>query len=137
MKTLLVLRHAKSSWDRPELPDSHRPLNKRGERTAPFMGSLIDSIGLVPDAVISSPAARARMTAEKAVAAGEFDVEIEFDERIYGAGARELLEIVSEIGDDAGSALIVGHNPGFQMLVQLLTNEGPRMRWEERRVGKD
>jgi phosphohistidine phosphatase len=64
MKTLLVLRHAKSSWSDPALDDHERPLNKRGRRDAPRMGELVREYGLIPDVVISSDAVRARLTAE-------------------------------------------------------------------------
>lgn len=126
MKTLLVLRHAKSSWDHPELSDFDRPLNKRGEEAAPFMGELISSKGLEPEIVVSSPARRARTTAELAASAGGFDSRIEFDERIYGAGANTLAYIVAGFDDSVDSAMIVGHNPGFEDLVAALTGERHR-----------
>jgi phosphohistidine phosphatase len=127
MKTLLVLRHAKSSWDHSHLSDFDRPLNGRGERSAPAMGEFMRAKGLVPEVIIASPARRARMTAEKAASAGEFEAEIQFDERIYGAGANSLTYIVAEIEDSFETAMIVGHNPGFEMLVRALTGEGDRM----------
>ena len=70
MKTLLVLRHAKSSWNDPALDDHERPLNKRGRRDAPRMGALVREYGLIPDLVISSDAVRARLTAEAVAEAG-------------------------------------------------------------------
>lgn len=127
MKTLIVLRHAKSSWDHPDLSDFDRPLNKRGERAAPFMGELIASEGTVPEKVVSSPARRARMTAEAFCAAAGLSAGIDFDERIYGAGANTLTYVLSEIDDSVESAMIVGHNPGFEMLVHALTGEARRM----------
>lgn len=127
MKTLYVLRHAKSSWDHPHLSDFDRPLNGRGEKSAPAMGAFMRDKELVPEVIVASPAKRAKMTAQKAAEAGSFDAEILFDERIYGAGANSLIYIISEIGDEFGSAMIVGHNPGFEMLVHSLTGEGGRM----------
>ncbi|MCO6509683.1 MAG: histidine phosphatase family protein [Aridibacter famidurans] len=126
MKTLLVLRHAKSSWDYPELPDFERPLNKRGEKAAPYMGELMRSKGLVPDVIVSSPAKRAKTTARLAAEAGGFDAELEFDERVYGAGANTLAYIIADFEDSADTAMIVGHNPGFEDLVGALTGEHPR-----------
>jgi phosphohistidine phosphatase len=127
MKTLLVLRHAKSSWDHPHLSDFDRPLNGRGEKSAPAMGQFMRSKGLLPEVIIASPAKRARMTAELAAESGEFDAEIRFDEQIYGAGANGLMYVASGIDDSFETALIVGHNPGFEMLVEALTGEGGHM----------
>lgn len=127
MKTLFALRHAKSSWDHPHLSDFDRPLNSRGEKAAPFMGALMRERGLVPELVVASPANRARTTAEKALAAGEFKAGIVLDERIYGAGASTLIYVVSEIDDAIETAMIVGHNPGFEHLVQVLSSASRRM----------
>lgn len=127
MKTLLVLRHAKSSWDHPHLSDFDRPLNGRGKKAAPFMGSLMAEKGLVPEVIVSSPANRARTTAEKAAEAGGFDASVEFDERIYGAGTNGLLYVIAGFDNAAETAMIVGHNPGFEMLVSVLTGEHRRM----------
>jgi len=79
MKTLLVLRHAKSSWDDPALGDHERPLNKRGRRDAPRMGELVREYGLIPDVVISSDAVRARRTAEAVAEAARYAGEILLD----------------------------------------------------------
>jgi phosphohistidine phosphatase len=127
MKTLYVLRHAKSSWDHPHLSDFERPLNGRGEKSAPAMGAFMREKDLVPEVIVASPAKRAKMTAQMASDAGSFDAEIIFDERIYGAGANSLMYIISGIGDEFESAMIVGHNPGFEMLVHALTGEGDSM----------
>jgi len=127
MKTLLVLRHAKSSWDHPHLSDFDRPLNGRGKKAAPFMGSLMAEKGLVPEVIVSSPANRARTTAEKAAEAGGFDASVEFDERIYGAGTNGLLYVIAGFDNAAETAMIVGHNPGFEILVSVLTGEHRRM----------
>ena len=127
MKTLYVLRHAKSSWDHPHLADFDRPLNGRGKKSAPAMGAFMREKDLVPGVIVASPAKRAKTTAQMAAEAGSFEAEIIFDERIYGAGANSLIYIVAEIGDEFGSAMIVGHNPGFEMLVHALTGEGTRM----------
>ncbi len=127
MKTLFVLRHAKSSWDNAELSDFERPLNKRGRETAPFVGELMKSKNLVPETIICSPATRAKETAKRVQAAAEFDVEIEFDERIYESSVHNLLYIVSEINDDFDTAMIVGHNPGFEGIVQTLCGNYERM----------
>lgn len=127
MKSLYILRHAKSSWDEPELEDFDRPLNKRGKKAAPFMGRLMADRDIVPDIVVSSPAARARSTAELVAEASGFPAQLKFDERIYEASPQMLRQVVSELDEDAGSAMIVGHNPGIEGFVSYLTGSSERM----------
>ena len=91
------------------------------------MGELIASEGIRPQIVVSSPAARARTTAEAFCEAGGFGAGIEYDERIYGAGANTLTYVLSEIDDRWDRVMIVGHNPGFEMLVHALTGRAARM----------
>ena len=121
MKTLFLMRHAKSSWDDPSLADFDRPLNERGIRNAPFMGELMRREGLVPDVIVSSPAMRARTTAELAKQAGNFTAGIVFDGRIYEASANALREVASGIDDSHASGMLVGHNPGMENFVRYLT----------------
>jgi len=121
MKKLLVLRHAKSSWTDPDLADFDRPLNERGLRAAPFMGSVIVKDGLEPELIISSPAERARTTAELVVQGGDLAADVRFEERIYEASPHTLLQIVSDLDDDLETVLLVGHNPGIEDFVKLLT----------------
>src|SRR5690349_2238787 len=121
MKILYVLRHAKSSWDNSELADFDRPLNDRGEQTAPFMGELMATNGFQPDVILASPAARARETARLAKEAARLNAEIVFDERIYEASPRTLRLVASTIDDQFESAMMVGHNPGMEGFVHLLT----------------
>ena len=119
MKTLLVLRHAKSSWDDPALGDHERPLNKRGRRDAPRMGELVREYGLIPDVVISSDAVRARRTAE----AASFTGEIRLDSHLYLAGPADILSLLQRVRENAQTVMIVGHNPGLEQLVEQLTGE--------------
>jgi phosphohistidine phosphatase len=121
MKTLYVLRHAKSSWDRADLADFDRPLNDRGRSTAPFMGELMKREGFLPEMVLSSPAARARQTAELAVQAADVATEIKFKEKIYEASPQTLLQIAQSLDDRLNSVMIVGHNPGMEGFVRLMT----------------
>ena len=121
MKTLLLMRHAKSSWADPGQPDFERPLNERGQTAAPLMGRFLRRQSLQPDLVISSPAERARQTAALALAAAEFTCETHYDARIYEASAARLLEVVREIEERVSTALVVGHNPGMEDFVELLT----------------
>lgn len=121
MKNLLVLRHAKSSWAHPELADFDRPLNERGLQAAPFMGRVVAEAGLSPDVIISSPAIRAKTTAELVKKGGQLTAAISFDDRIYEASPQSLLQIGSTIEPTVESAMFVGHNPGIEAFIKLLT----------------
>lgn len=121
MKTLFVLRHAKSSWDDSSLADFDRPLNDRGKTAAPFMGRIMAERDLHPDVILSSPAVRARETASLVKKAGKLDAEIRFEERIYEASPPTLKQVVAGIDDEFRSAMIVGHNPGMEGFIRLLT----------------
>ena len=123
MKILYVLRHAKSSWDNESLSDFERPLNDRGERTAPFVGQVMAERSYVPATIVSSPAKRAASTAEMAKGSAGFDTEIRYDDRIYEASPNTLRQVVSELDDAIDSAMIVGHNPGMEGFVRYLTGE--------------
>lgn len=123
MKTLYLLRHAKSSWDDATLSDFDRPLSGRGLRAAPFMGGLMLERGLIPAAMISSPAKRARQTAQLAAASLELEIEIEFDDRVYDASAQRLVEIVSEVDDKYASVMLIGHNPGLEGCIRFFTGK--------------
>ena len=123
MKTLLVLRHAKSSWNDPALDDHERPLNKRGRRDAPRMGALVREYGLIPDVVISSDAVRARLTAEAVAEAARYAGEILLDPHLYLAGPADILSLLPTVQENAKTVMIVGHNPGLETLVEQLTGE--------------
>jgi phosphohistidine phosphatase len=127
MKTIYILRHAKSSWDNPNLADFERPLNKRGLKSAPFIGEIIHKNKFQPDSILSSPAKRAQQTAVLVKEAGKIEAEIQFDERIYEASPQQLLQIISELKTDSKSAMLVGHNPGLEGLVRFLTGENQAM----------
>lgn len=123
MKTLLILRHAKSSWKFPDLSDHDRPLNRRGKRDAPRMGRLLKEKGLVPDLVISSTATRAKDTAT-AVAkhSGYKGRKINF-ESLYAAEPAAYLTVLRDVADNYEQVLIVGHNPSVEELIETLTGE--------------
>lgn len=127
MKTLFVLRHAKSSWDDPLLADFERPLNERGLRAAPFMGKYLKKQTLSPSLIISSPATRARQTAELVSEAGEFAGDLTFDGRIYEASTGELRQVISEVRDDFDSVMIVGHNPAMEGIVRYFGGKSEAM----------
>jgi phosphohistidine phosphatase len=114
MKKLILVRHAKSSWNEPGLSDRDRPLNDRGERDAPKMGERLAKEGVKPDVILSSPAVRALATAQ--IIAGKLDFrrkDIRVDERLYLADADDLLEVIRELDDEAKRVMLVGHNPGL------------------------
>lgn len=120
MKTLYLVRHAKSSWEDPQLKDIDRPLNKRGERDAPFMGKLMDGKGIAPNVLISSPANRAYTTAKTFAVAMDYPVdEIIINPEIYGAGVDDLLEMVQNLKNDWNSAMLFGHNMTYTMFANL------------------
>ena len=125
MKTLTLLRHAKSGWDDPVKRDFDRPLNPRGRRAARVVGREMRNLGLAFDKVLASPARRVVETIEE-VAHGFGPLEPDYDERIYLAPTATLVEIVRETPDAVGRLLIVGHNPGLEELALLLAGpDGP------------
>src|SRR5689334_1838719 len=121
MKTLLLLRHGKASWDDPALEDFDRPLNERGVTDSKLSGKFARRQKVKADLVLSSPATRAKHTAELFIAAADLENSPVFDERIYEASARRLLQVLSELDDGNESVLLIGHNPGFEDLLEHLT----------------
>lgn len=127
MKTLYVLRHAKSSWDNSGLADFDRPLNARGRSAAPFMGQVMKREGIVPGLILSSPAVRARETAELAKNSAGLTAEVKLKKKVYEASPETLRQILASLEDSLDSAMIVGHNPGMEGLVRLLTGRSETM----------
>jgi phosphohistidine phosphatase len=124
MKTLLVLRHAKSSWDDASLDDHERPLNARGRRDAPRMGDLLRDERLVPDLIISSDAVRTYTTALAVAEAAGYSGAIAALPLLYHASPEDAIALLQAIGDgDVDSVMIVGHNPELEELVEQLTGE--------------
>jgi phosphohistidine phosphatase len=121
MKTLLLLRHAKSSWKDPDLDDHDRPLNKRGKEDAPRMGQLLREEGLVPEFILSSSAKRCRKTAEHVIHASGYRGETRITGEIYEANAGQLLEVLASVADEPQRVLLIGHNPGLEELLERLT----------------
>ncbi len=120
MRTLVLLRHAKSSWDTPVESDFARPLAPRGERYAPRMGKVIKASGLSIDRFVSSTAKRARQTAELASQAAKFGKRVEFDDAVYEATVSELFGVLRRLNDEDLTVVLVGHNPGFEDLLGTL-----------------
>ena len=127
MKTLLILRHAKSSWKNSELADHDRPLNKRGKRDVPRMGELLVREALIPDLIISSSARRAKMTTELLVEESGFEGEILFERDLYAAWPEAYIETLCVTPDEFETVMVVGHNPGLEDLLEILIGEVERM----------
>ena len=124
MKGLYLVRHAKSSWKNPNLDDFERPLNKRGRKNAPFMGKVLKKLKVAPDLVISSPANRAATTARIIAAAINFPLEnIRYSETIYEFSENALIHVVQQIDAAVNKAMIVGHNPAINGLVNYIGDQ--------------
>ncbi|MBI82236.1 MAG: hypothetical protein CMJ81_03485 [Planctomycetaceae bacterium] len=121
MKTLLVLRHAKSSWKDSSINDHDRELNQRGRYDAPRMGQLLRDEGLVPDIILSSTAMRARETTEAVVDTSGFNGELQFSSTFYLATSEVWIEAIVLLSEEYKRVMIVGHNPGLEILVDQLT----------------
>ena len=123
MKRLLIMRHAKSSWKDTDLTDHERPLKKRGKNDAHRMGKLLKSKKIVPDLIICSTAQRARETAEILSGSMKFTNKIKYTDALYMAEPGDILNSVSEMGKKYKTVMTIGHNPGSEALVQILTGK--------------
>lgn len=123
-RQLIIMRHAKSAWDTDAASDFERPLAKRGLNDAPRMGQWLLDNQLIPDFIVSSPAQRAKETVLAVCKTMNIKKKIvHWDARIYGAGTEELLEVLSEVPKQTDLVMIVGHNPGLEMLYSYLVEE--------------
>lgn len=123
MKTLLLVRHAKSSWDHPGTSDAERPLNERGKKDAPEMAKRLKERGIKLDYIVSSTAKRARRTAK--YFAEEFDIkkdDIELTDDLYMATNSAFLKTIAAIDNDYETAALFSHNPGITEFASSLTN---------------
>lgn len=124
MKTLYLIRHAKSSWDDMALADEDRPLNSRGKRDAPKVGERLAKRRPKPDLILSSPATRAVMTAE--IIAKKLDYKrskIVLDDRLYAVSADDLLEVIHQLDDKMARVMLIGHNPELTGLAHRLSSK--------------
>ena len=122
MKTLTLVRHAKSSWKDSSLSDRDRPLNKRGERDVPIMAKRIVAAGIRPSLIVCSPAVRAWTTAK--VIASEIGYPIEFlqrENKLYLASLDDLLDVLVSQDNGFNSLMLVGHNPGLTTFANYLS----------------
>ena len=125
-KRLVVMRHAKSSWKSEARSDHERPLNKRGKHDAPRMGRKLVDLGWQPEVVISSDSTRTKQTIEGM----KFDdsVEVQFWRELYLSGIREVVSFVAQVESHIQSLLVLGHNPGWEHVVQHLSDERVEMK---------
>lgn len=123
MKTLVLIRHSKSSWAYPELNDLERPLNKRGENDAPLMAEVLKSKNIQPDLIISSPALRALVTAQVFAKVLDYDIErIVVEKIIYESNSKIILDYICSFNNAINTAFIFGHNPDLTYLATYLSS---------------
>lgn len=122
MKTLYLIRHAKSDWENPLLSDFDRPLNKRGKKNAPFMGNILAKAHIHPDLILASPALRARMTAVEIARQIGYDSDlIVYNEMLYGADYETTESVLKSILSTQQTVFLIGHNPGLTEFVQYIS----------------
>lgn len=120
-KTLILVRHAKSSWKNTSLEDRDRPLNRRGQNDAPMMGQRLSQSGVLPDLIISSPAQRALSTARIIATEIGYPLDnIESEAALYFKGIEEILKLIHETKPQRQSLMLVAHNPDLTELLNLL-----------------
>jgi phosphohistidine phosphatase len=125
MKKLMIMRHAKSSWSHQGLIDKDRPLNARGQDAARKIGQWMATANLVPDQVISSTAQRCRQTWQGVASRLSNDIAVRFEDRLYMAGAGEMLKILQSASGD--TVLMLGHMPGISAFASGLRRDPPPM----------
>jgi polyadenylate-binding protein len=121
LRRLIVLRHAKSAWDTDAEVDHERPLNKRGRRDAPRIGQKLAELGWIPERVFSSDARRTRDTWKRMRAELGDDIEAAFTRQLYHAGIGAVREVLADLPDVVGTVMVIGHNPGWEGVIDALT----------------
>ena len=119
-RTLVLLRHAKSAWDDPDLDDHARPLAERGRRDATEAGRLMAERRIRPDLVLCSTSERTRQTWKRAQRAGVRAGEVRFSDQVYEASSYDLLRLVHSVPDEVRTLLVIGHGPGLPDLAERL-----------------
>ena len=127
MRTLYLLRHAKSAWDDPSLDDHERPLAARGTRAATAVAEWVAVHEVRPDVVLCSTAARAQATLEL-VLPGLGDPAVLVEPGLYGASGDQLLTRIAGLPNGIGEAMLIGHEPALSALLRLVGREGPHRR---------
>lgn len=121
MKTLLLLRNAKSSWKDSKLKDRERPITKKGRKAAALMGELIKANELLPQLLLSSSVVRACQTTQQVMTSMEYTGKILYLDHLFMAEADVILDALSLLPDDLERVMVVGHNPGLESLMQILS----------------
>ena len=125
MKTLYIVRHAKSSWDASNVDDFERPLNDRGKRDAPRMGKRLKEKGITPDLMLSSPAKRAFSTSKRIAKVLNYPKDnIKTDRSLYHADEETMLVVIQSLKDKLESVMIFSHNPGLTDFVNTIMDGG-------------
>ena len=135
MKTLFLLRHAKSSWSEPGLADFNRPLNERGRRAAPLIARHLAHCGLLPDLILCSAALRTRETLALMLPGLACGAVLRIENGLYGADAAALLKRLKRIETEVDCVLLIAHNPGLEDLAARICGGGPepmRRRMDEK-----
>jgi phosphohistidine phosphatase len=127
MKRLYLLRHAKSSWKDRSLADRERPLAGRGRRAAKAIAAHLEAEGVRPELVLCSPARRARETLDRVQAAFGEEVDVLYEDALYGATEAGLLARLRVLPRQVGSVMVIGHNPGLWELALALSSEGAEL----------
>ena len=123
MKTLVLARHAKSSWRNMELSDIDRPLKARGVSNAYAMGEALNGAAIFPDLILTSPAARALHTATIYARKVDFPMErIQINDSVYAASAADILDVVQHVDNQIETVMVVGHNPTFTNLINSISD---------------
>ena len=123
MKTLLLMRHAKSSWKNQDLTDHERPLKKRGRKDAKRIASVIQSNNLVPDLILSSSATRAVETVEVLAKNLGYENEIIYSDALYMGEPKDFIEVLKALDNQVNAVMIVAHNPGLEAYLQIIDGE--------------
>jgi phosphohistidine phosphatase len=123
MKNLLLMRHAKSSWQETSLPDHQRPLNGRGKRDAPRMGKFLREQSLLLDTILCSTAVRARETAEGLLQEYTFDGEVSYIDDLYQASTETIISVLNRLPDEVNTAMVIAHNPGLDEFLEIVCDE--------------
>jgi phosphohistidine phosphatase len=124
MITLILFRHAKSSWDDPAVEDFDRPLAARGRNAAPKMAAHLAEQGLLPDLILCSASLRTRQTLALALPAFAPVPQVDYAEALYDASVATLLAIVRDAPANARKLMVIGHNPGLQSFANYLIGQG-------------
>ncbi|MBD3844044.1 MAG: histidine phosphatase family protein [Campylobacterales bacterium] len=122
MKTIYLIRHAKSDWSDAALDDINRGLNKRGKKSIPIMAKVLKEKKIKPDIIISSPAKRTKLTINRLLKELGYKTKIKYTDELYLADPNTILSVVKEINDKYDSVFIIGHNPGLSEFANLMSD---------------